>query len=173
MKALVVYESMYGNTEEIAMAIAGGLAGHMEVEAVEVGSRPARVGADIHLLVIGGPTHAFGMSRPNTRRSAAEDTDREIVSEGIGIREWIDALRVDTARLPAATFDTKIKKPPLPGSAANAAQRRLRNAGLRIVAPAESFYVAGGHGPLLPGEAIRARQWSEAIAIRLVAVQRA
>jgi hypothetical protein len=173
MKALVVYESMYGNTEEIAMAIAGGLAAHMEVETAEVGGTPARVGAGIHLLVIGGPTHAFGMSRPGTRKSAAEDTDREIVSKGMGIREWIDAMQIDTPRLAAATFDTKIRKPPLPGSAANAAQRRLRKEGLRIVAPAESFYVAGGHGPLLPGEAIRARHWGEAIAGRLVAVQRA
>jgi flavodoxin len=67
MRALVVYESMFGNTQAIANAIVQGLSGRMRVEALEVGVAPATIDDDVALLVVGGPTHAFGLSRPQTR----------------------------------------------------------------------------------------------------------
>ena len=85
MRALVVYESMFGNTQTIADAIAGGLAQRMRVDAVEVGSAPATLDDDVTLLVVGGPTHAFGMSRPRTRQDAATQTPDGLVSTGIGL----------------------------------------------------------------------------------------
>ncbi|WP_353744571.1 flavodoxin domain-containing protein, partial [Thermocrispum sp.] len=51
MHALVVYESMYGNTKAIAEAIARGLASAAQVDLVEVGSAPSTVDADV--LVVG------------------------------------------------------------------------------------------------------------------------
>ncbi|MEX1126227.1 MAG: flavodoxin, partial [Acidimicrobiia bacterium] len=71
MKALVVYESMFGNTKLIAEAVAGGLTRHLDVETVEVGQKPV-FGPGVDLVVVGGPTHAFGMTRASTRKSAAE-----------------------------------------------------------------------------------------------------
>src|SRR5690606_14826892 len=72
MRALVAFESMFGNTGLIAEAIADGLARHGEVETAEVGTAPVLLPAEVDLLVVGGPTHAFGMSRPGTRSSAKE-----------------------------------------------------------------------------------------------------
>jgi menaquinone-dependent protoporphyrinogen IX oxidase len=55
MKALVVYESMYGNTHAIAEAIGRGLARPAEVEIVPVGRLDeVAIGAS-DLLVVGGP----------------------------------------------------------------------------------------------------------------------
>jgi hypothetical protein len=160
MRALVVYESMFGNTQTIADAIAGGLARRMRVAAVEVGSAPPALDDDVTLLVVGGPTHAFGMSRPRTRQDAATQTPDGLVSTGIGLREWLAALRAP-AGMAAAAFDTKVNKPHLPGSAARAAEKRLRRLGFRIAAPAESFYVGGTLGPLQEGEQDRAMRWGD------------
>jgi flavodoxin len=72
MKALVVYESMWGNTEKVADAIAAGLGESMEVELAEVGSAPVAPGPEVSLIVAGGPTHAFSMSRTTTRKDAID-----------------------------------------------------------------------------------------------------
>lgn len=163
MRALVVYESMFGNTRAIAEAIADGVAVHMPAEAVEVGSAPEAMGEGVRLLVVGGPTHAFGLSRPSTRVDAAKQSSGPLVSRGIGIREWIAALPAAPEGIAAAVFDTRIDKPRLPGSAARAAAKRLRKKGFDLLAPAETFYVGGSSGPLLAGEADRARDWGAAL----------
>jgi len=164
MDALVVYESMYGNTKQIAEAVAEGLASRLRVEVVEVGSAPAQVGAEVGLLVVGGPTHAFSMSRTSTRQSAAEQATEPLISKGDGVREWLATLRTSSAGLGSAAFDTRIAKPRLPGSAARGIARRLRRLGVRAAAPAQSFYVTGTQGPLVEGELERARQWGETLA---------
>lgn len=158
MRALVVYESMFGNTQAIASAVAEGLSGRMAVDLVEVADAPTAVDAD--LVVAGGPTHAFSMSRPSTRQSAAEQADgRELVSRGRGLREWLAEAGAGLRGTRAATFDTKVTKGHLPGSAARSAQKRLRRNGSRIISPAHSFTVMGTAGPLGDGELARARQW--------------
>jgi hypothetical protein len=157
MHALVVYESMFGNTEAIARAVAEGLATRLEVETVEVGAAPGTLEEGMDLLVVGGPTHAFGMTRPSTRQDA-ERKAGHVISAQIGLREWLAGVR--TAGPPAAaTFDTRIAKPRVPGSAARAAEKRLRRLGYRMAAPAESFFVTDVDGPLVEGEAERAKQW--------------
>jgi hypothetical protein len=162
MHALVIFESMFGNTQAIAKAIAEGLSGRMRVEALEVGVAPATIDDGVALLIVGGPTHAFGLSRPQTRQDAARQAAQGVVSRGLGLREWLTSLQAP-AGVAAAAFDTRIAKPRVPGSAARAAEKRLRRLGLRMVAPAESFYVEGTSGPLLEGEQERARRWGESV----------
>jgi flavorubredoxin len=163
MRAMVVFESMFGNTQQVAAAIAEGLVSDARVELVEVNDAPGEIGADIDLLVVGGPTHAFGMSRPNTRLDAMSKSGRDEASVGTGIREWIAALRSTSNATAVTTFDTRIGSPRVPGSAARAALKRLRKLGLRVVAPAESFYVSGTPGPLIDGELERARRWGRTL----------
>ncbi|MEV0316699.1 flavodoxin [Nonomuraea fuscirosea] len=164
MDALVVYESMFGNTEEIAKAIAEGISTRLRTEAAEAGRAPGAVGAEVGLLVVGGPTHAFAMSRASTRRSAAQQATRPLVSAGNGVREWLATLRTSSAGLRSAAFDTRVVKPRLPGSAARGIARRLRRLGVGVLAPAQSFYVLGTEGPLVEGELERARKWGESLA---------
>ena len=166
MRALVVYESMFGNTRQIATAIAGALAHHVEVELVEVGAAPATLPDDVALLVVGGPTHAHGMSKPESRADSAKRAGDRLVSRGNGIREWLERLPRGSSRVAAAAFDTRIKGPGLLwGSAAKGADKHLRGLRFRVVAGPESFLVEGPTGPLfdrlVDGEVERARRWGE------------
>lgn len=160
MRALVVFESMFGNTETIARAVAAGLSPYLDVTVVEVGAAPLSVPGDVDFLIVGGPTHAFGMTRPDSRRSAAQQAGGSTVSRGDGIREWISSVELVRRDMPVATFDTRVDKPRVPGSAARGAARRLRRRGARLIAEPQSFHVTGTPGPLLHGEADRARTWS-------------
>lgn len=164
MVALVVYESVFGNTRVVAEAVAKGLG--PQVELLEVDRAPDRIDADVDLLVVGGPTHAFGMTRASTRQDAAKQAGRLLVADRTGIREWLDLLPAVDRPVDAATFDTRVKRPRVPGSAARAAQRRLRHLGFRIVRPATSFWVRGKEGPLHDGEQERAVAWGADLAAR-------
>ena len=167
MTTLIVYESMFGNTRSIAEAIADGLAPYERVELREVGVAPIPLPASLDLLIVGAPTHAFGMSRPNTRQSAAEQAPGGLVSASIGVREWLDHLNSGTHLVPAAAFDTKIGKPSwLPGSAARGIAKRLKHLGHIPAAMPKSFYVTATVGPLAEGELTRAREWGNLLGQR-------
>jgi hypothetical protein len=168
MRALVVYESMFGNTQAVAKAVTEGMSDHVETALVECGSAPTTVPSDVDLVVVGAPTHAFSLSRPSTRESAKEQATGEVVSRGTGIREWLKTLAVPGDRVTrAAAFDTRVRHPHLPGSAAHAALKRLRRLGLRPAAPARSFWVLGTPGPLAPGQEEEARAWGARLAREL------
>lgn len=157
MRALVVVESMFGNTRAVADAVAGGIAGTIAVEVLRVDEAPARVPEGVGLLVVGGPTHAFGMSRASTRADACEQAGgTTVTSVTIGMREWLDALEPATSTVFAATFDTRVHRPRVPGSAARKAEKALRRHGYRIIQPATTFWVDGTPGPLVEGELDRA-----------------
>lgn len=167
MRALVVYESMFGNTEEVARAIGEGIAASMHADVVEVGAAPDTVPADVILLVVGGPTHAFSMSWPTTRRDAAQQAGTP-VSRDRGIREWLGGLPGATTETEATTFDTRVTSR-VTGSAARAASRRLDRLGYRLAAAFTSFQVTGVAGPLVAGELDRARDWGRALGAEVAA----
>lgn len=161
MRALVVYESMYGNTQQVAEAIGRELSAAGEVTVVDVATAPTRLPPEIDLLVVGGPTHAFSMSRATTRRQAAL-TGARTTDLDTGIREWLRELTVGSPGPRAATFDTRVKVPLLPGSAANGAARMLRRLGV-AVPDSENFYVEDQAGPLRDGELERAAAWGRSL----------
>jgi hypothetical protein len=165
METLVVYESMFGNTEAVARAVADGIAAHTRVSVLPVGAAPTTIGPEIGLLVVGGPTHAFSMSRANTRASAVEQGATPITPVDRGVREWLAGLTINGHATAVATFDTRVLHTHMPGSAARAALRRLRRHGLTPVAPPASFGVGGTPGPLDAGELERARAWGESLAL--------
>lgn len=170
MRALVVYESMYGNTHTIAGHIADGLRPQFEVDVVSVIGATPDVVAAADLVVVGGPTHAHSMSRRSTRR-AAVDAAREPGSEleldhdamGPGVREWFAAIPDHQTAL-AAAFDTRVDMPSaLTGRASRGIDRRLRRKGFRVVAAPESFFV-DKHNHLTEGQEERAMKWGSTLA---------
>ena len=160
MRALVVFESIWGNTEQVARAIAAGIGEGTEV--IDAGQAPATLPDDVDLLVVGGPTHAFSMSTETTRKAAADQGATRIPTHGI--REWIEALSSPTRAVPVATFDTRVVSPRLPGSAAKKAMKRLLGRGLRPITKPETFGVHGYSGPVADGELDRAHQWGSGLA---------
>jgi hypothetical protein len=163
--AWVVYESMFGNTREVAQAVAEGLRESAQVEVHEV-SAATPLPPDLDLLVVGGPTHAFGLSRASSRSDAATKSHRAVESSAMGVREWLAAL--DGASVPTAyaTFDTRVNHPRMPGSAAKKAAKRLRRLGGTQTTEPESFWVEGTEGPLVDGELERARGWGRELTLR-------
>jgi hypothetical protein len=170
MRALVVYESMFGNTHAIADAIGRGLAqGGAEVEVVPVdGATPDRI-AHTDLLVVGGPTHVFGLATEHSRHNAVEDADRggfalDDSVTGETPRHWLHHFpSVMVGR--AAAFDTRLHRAAtFTGSAARGIARRLHHHGLTMTGEPTSFYVEGTEGGLEDGEEVRAEQWGADLA---------
>lgn len=165
MKALVVYESMFGNTREVAEAVTAGLRTQLEVELHDVDSAPADpTGWD--LLVVGGPTHAFSLSRASTRRDAVSQGGTE-GSADHGLREWVESLRPPTPGQAFAGFDTRVNVVRhFPGSAAHKVSRMAHALGFDVIGR-ESFWVSGTPGPLVDGDLERARLWGATLSQKL------
>lgn len=160
MKTVVVYESMWGNTAQIAEAIAIGLG---DVPLMDAALTSAADLADADLLVLGGPTHALTMSRVETRGEAHREGAAHGAS-GRGMRELIHELPPHLQPR-CATFDTSIAAMRFfPGSAAKAAARELRRRHGADVVATRSFYVEGLDGPLVTGELVRAVEWGVQLA---------
>jgi hypothetical protein len=170
MRSLVVYESMYGNTHHVAEAVADGLREFGDVAVVPVNRATPDMLEHVDLLVVGGPTHVHGMSRPATRESAVEvtekdDTDLELDPDagGEGVREWLGSL--DRTGLKAAAFDTRVDVAAvLTGRASKGIARHLRHHGFDVILSPESFLVTKDTH-LKPGEDSRARRWGEELGV--------
>ena len=172
MRALVVHESMFGNTRTVAERIADGLRPTMQTTVVRVADATADMVDEADLLVVGGPTHAHSLSRRSTRKGAADmlTKEPELALEpgydGIGIREWLETM-VEAHPGFAAAYDTRIDAPPaLTGRASKGAARRLRKLGFELLTEPESFLV-DKHSHLIDGEADRAEKWGAALAARV------
>ncbi|MFG1912313.1 flavodoxin family protein [Kribbella sp. NPDC048928] len=162
-RALIVYETMFGNTERIARAIRDGLRQYVAADMLPVNQAPEVVPGDVRLLVVGGPTHAFSMSRLSTRQEACKQGDVVMPIE-VGIRDWLDVLQSPSGRgaPQVTTFDTRIAKVRrLPGSAARSAAKLLRRRGYRMIGTSESFFVNETIGPIRDVEIDRAEHWGE------------
>jgi flavodoxin len=145
MKAVVVYDSKFGNTERLARAIAEKLGAEEPAPAVEASAASERDLAGIDLLVVGGPTQGHGLSP--------------------ALKAFLDGLQPEAVRdMPAVTFDTRLSWPMLlSGSAAAASAKRLAKKGARLLVPPESFLVTASEGPLAEGELDRAAAWATAV----------
>jgi flavodoxin len=141
MKILIVYDSTYGNTEEIARAIGEAITG--EVKVLRVGE--ADPSETFDLLIVGSPTHG---GRPT---QAIQDFTKRV-----------PALN----GAPVAAFDTRLSTSLVKifGYAAGRIGKTLEKKGGTLVKPPEAFFVKGTKGPLREGELERAASWSGEIA---------
>ena len=147
MRTLIVYDSLHGNTESIAQAIAGAIPGEVIVR------RPGESGGDppvedVDLLLVGSPTHGGWYTE--------------------AIKAWLEQLpepAVQGARL--AVFDTRTPPTILSrifGFAAPRIANSLEKKGVTLLVPPAGFIVKGIKGPLDEGEMERAAGWAQEIA---------
>ncbi len=169
MNTLVVYESMYGNTHEIASQLAAGFQTGGDVKVVPVGNVEAQLVDWADLVVVGGPTHAHGMTSSASRKSAYEATKKpdsaltlDPDAAGPGLREWLHGME-PAAGKQAAAFDTRVDAPALvTGRASRGIAKRLRQHGFQVVAEPESFLVTKDNR-LVEGETVRAVEWAASV----------
>ena len=152
MAIVIVYDSIYGNTRQIAEAIAAGLEGKGEVRLMPVWNARSIDLSDVECLIVGSPTRGF-----NATPAISEFT------------AGLDAAKA--ARRLAAAFDTRlnlddIHPEPLRwvvsagGYAAERIAKGLVHKGFAVKGTGEGFLVGGTEGPLKPGEIERARAWA-------------
>jgi hypothetical protein len=163
--AVVVYESMFGDTAAVAEAVARGLQDEaVDVECREVSGLDPAEPLDADLLVVGAPTHRFSLSSPGTR----EDALRQGAPPGhtaMGMREWLTAVVPLRSGQVVATFDTRLALlARIPVAAASAEARLAARRGFRVVGEPEGFLVEGTTGPIAPGEIRRAETWGRSLA---------
>jgi len=139
LKAIVIYDTKFGNTEKIANSLAAGIneMGY-DVDVIYVENIQLDKITEYDLVAIGGPTHGFGISAP--------------------IRKFIKRMeQVDLRNKKAFAFDTK-SKGGIWGSAAKGIEKRLSKMGMEIVKPSASAIVLGLKGPLQEGSGAMFRQ---------------
>jgi hypothetical protein len=164
MQALVVYESMYGNTHAIADSIADGLRADFEVTVVPVGKASPELVASAALVVAGAPTHLRGLSTAKSRQLAAQAAAKagrglrlDPDADGPGMQDWLGNLAHRDGL--AAAFDTRVNGLALfTGRASRPIARMLKRHGYRLVAAPNGFLV-NSHGALLENETTWARRW--------------
>jgi len=146
MKALIVYDSVYGNTEKIARAIAEAITQPDEVKVLRAGEADPSELASIDLLIVGSPTHG-GRPMPAVQEFLNKVTQPSL--EGINV----------------AAFDTRIqtKLVGVFGYAAGRIANNLKKKGGTLIASPEGFFVKGREGPLKEGELERAAGWAKGI----------
>jgi hypothetical protein len=161
MKAIVVYESLWGNTAAIARAIAEGIG--PEAQALSTAEASGAAIADADLIVAGAPVIGFRLPSDKTRENIRADSANAPAPPDLShpsMRAWLDALPKGRGR--AAAFETRIWWSP--GGATAAIAGGLEDAGYRPVAQAHRFIVKGKYGPLRDGELERARLWGAELA---------
>jgi len=143
VKALVVYDSMYGNTETIAKAIGGAIPGEVGVR--RAGDVSASDLQSIDLLVVGSPTQGGRPTKP--------------------IQDFVNSIGGTVRGLRVAVFDTRLsaKWVGVFGHAAERIADALQKRGGILAAPAAAFVVGGKEGPLKEGEAARAAEWARGL----------
>ena len=151
---------MFGNTEQVARAVAGGLAtGGIDAVVVDVAAAPVDLPADLDLLVLGAPTHAFSLSRPSTRADAVrQGAPPERAARGL--REWLSAVlrwTRGTARSRQSSTPASRRYAGLPTAAGPRAVRLARRRGLDGARPTRGVPRRRRPRPLVDGELERAR----------------
>jgi len=158
MKAVVVYESLWGNTAAIAKAIAEGIG--PEARALSTAEATPEALAGVDLIVGGSPLFAFRLPTDDMReniRSKADTFPNPPDLSAPSMRDWLDSVPAGQGQ--CAGFETRIWLSP--GSAARAILKGLKRAGYEPMAPVKRFRVTGMTGPLKKGELECARKWGE------------
>ena len=167
MKALVIYDSQYGNTEKIAQALSAALSAalgaapgsQVQVKTLLVSNVKLEQLAGLDLLVVGAPTQRFRTTEAMLGFLKSIPADR---LKGVRVAAFDTRLSLNDIESSAFRFIVKTG-----GFAAKHILDRLKKCGGDAILPPEGFLVKDMEGPLLDGELERAAQWAQHIVAAL------
>lgn len=156
MNAIIVYESVWGNTAAVARAIAEGFGPNAHAYATDEIAQKELATAD--LIVAGSPVFGFSLPtetmRENILRSETDASTPPDLSHP-SLRSWLETLPAGHGL--SAAFETRIWWSPR--GATGTIEKRLAQRGYMPMAKAHKFVVRDKYGPLREGELDRAREW--------------
>jgi flavodoxin len=145
MKTLLLYDSTFGNTKQLARIMAEVLGESSSVQMIPLSHAQDLEVAEADWLLLGGPTQRHSLSPT--------------------CRAWLNSLpRGALDGMPTAIFDTRYHRTDvLTGSAAHLLAKEVEQRGATLLAPPQSFFVVKREGPLLAGEMARAATWAREV----------
>ena len=153
LKSVVIYDSLYGNTEKIARAIGDTLAEVGESAILQVGDAKMDMLAAVKLIIVGSPTQGF---KPTDAIQAFLKAIPDDQLKGVKVAAFDTRFTPsDIASTPVLPFMVKIF-----GYAAEPIAKALQKKGGELAIAPEGFYVEGKEGPLVEGELERASAWA-------------
>ena len=155
MKAVVVYDSVFGNTQKVAEAIASSLSARAQVDLLRPSDQALQRLAGADLLVVGSPTRGF---RPTEAMSNLLKGISSVGLKGARVAAFDTRFKADELKSATTRFVVKTG-----GYAAKRIATQLQKAGGTLAAPPEGFYVEDTEGPLKAGELERAASWASAL----------
>jgi flavodoxin len=159
MKVLILYDSMYGNTEHIAQAIGGTFGPQDDIATLRVGDVKPDHFTGLNLLFAGSPTQRF---RPTLAISNLLKGIPQNSLKGVKVAAFDTRLTwSEISKTPVLAFFVKLS-----GDNAYAARsmaNSLKKKGGELIVPPEGFFVDGMKGPLIQGDLERAAVWAKRI----------
>jgi flavodoxin len=155
MKAMIIYDSFFGNTEQIAQAIGKAIGSQQNVEIFRVSQVKPEQLTGLNILIVGSPTRGF---RPTP---AITKLLESIPRHGL---KGVKVAAFDT-RISMSDIDSRILPPLVKifGYAAKPIADKLQKKDGELAMPPEGFFVQGTEGPLKEGELERAANWAKQI----------
>lgn len=157
MKALILYDSMFGNTEQVAQAMTMALAEQMEATARRVGDVTPHELVAVDYVIVGSPTQGF-QPTPATKKLLDSLPAQQL--KGVKVAAFDTRIAVEDVGNRFLTFMVSLF-----GYAAKPIANRLQKKGGDLVAPPEGFIVNGKEGPLKEGERARAALWAQQLVV--------
>lgn len=155
MKVWIIYDSVFGNTEQVAQAMGKALEAQVDVTVRKVAEVQPEQMPDLDVLIVGSPTRAF--SPTPAVRNLLKGLSR-------GTLEGVTVAAFDT-RISLDDVDSRILPPLVKvfGYAAEPIANRLKKKGGMLAVAPEGFFVAGTEGPMKEGEIERATTWAQRV----------
>ncbi|OFY43399.1 MAG: hypothetical protein A2X18_00065 [Bacteroidetes bacterium GWF2_40_14] len=163
MKTLIIYDSVFGNTEVIANAIFNGFENKEDTRICKPDGFTPDLLKDVDLLIVGSPTRGFRPTKPITDmfESIESDSLKGVMASAFDTRVKLETIKSGALRLIVKAG----------GYADKTIAKLLRKKGATIIVPSEGFFVTGNEGPLYDTEIERATQWAKDIVSKFQAEQ--
>lgn len=155
MKSLIVYDSVFGNTEQIALSIGNSLGSKENVVILQVSAIKSEQLVGLDLLIVGSPTRAF---RPTKAISGFLNKIPSNSLKGIKVAAFDTRMFADNVNPRIVKLFMKLF-----GYAAKPIADKLKKKGGDLLVPPEGFFVKDSEGPLKDNELERAANWAKLI----------